>query len=125
MELLEHLPTCPRHPPGKAQHYLGKKSRTPSVKTRVVETKQKFSGNLENITFTLFTFCLLCFHFYSFAPALLFSLFFILFYTELIFLWCSAFFGQRVARKARQPESSMGCSSVDCGVALSRDIRIT
>jgi hypothetical protein len=52
-----------------AWHHMGKKSRTPSVETRVVETKQRFSGSLENILFTLFTFCLLCFHFSFFCSS--------------------------------------------------------
>jgi fatty acid desaturase len=78
-------------------HHMGKKSRTPSVETRVVKTKKKFSGRLENISTTLFTFCLLCFHFFILLLQLFFfRCFLLLFYTERIFLRCSAFFGQRV-----------------------------
>jgi hypothetical protein len=57
-------------------HHMAKRSRTLLVEARVVETKQKFSRSLENITFNLFTFLYSVSIFHSFAPALLLLLFF-------------------------------------------------
>jgi hypothetical protein len=71
---------------------MGKKSRTPSEEARVVETKQKFSGSLENILFALFTFRLLCFHFsFFFSSSSSFVVFLLFILHRFIFLWCSAF----------------------------------
>jgi hypothetical protein len=41
-------------------YHMGKKSRTPSGETQLVEMKQKISGSLENILFTLFPFLFFC-----------------------------------------------------------------
>jgi hypothetical protein len=99
--------TVPQQSTNFASHRMGKRRRTPSVEARVVETKQKFCGSLENISFTLFTFILIFFHFHFFHPHFLhfhffhFHFFFfvssssVFFYFSLIqpyFLLCSAFF---------------------------------
>jgi hypothetical protein len=77
---------------------MGKKSRTPSVETRVVETKQKFSGSLENILFTLFTFCLPYFHFLFFCSSSSSFVVFYYYFTPTYFPLVFGFFWPEGAR---------------------------
>jgi hypothetical protein len=77
---------------------MGKeRAELPSVEARVVETKQKFAGSLENILFTLFTFLLLCFHFPFFCSSSSFFVVFYFYFTPTYFPLVFGFFGQRVA----------------------------
>jgi hypothetical protein len=64
-----------------------KKSRTPSAQAQVVETKQKFSGSLEDF------FCSICIYFtpFPFLILFLYLFFFCCPLHGLHFFWCSAF----------------------------------
>jgi hypothetical protein len=75
---------------------MGKESRTPSVEARVVETKQNFSGSLENVLFTLFThFCSISIvHFFFLLQLFSFYCFLLLFYTDLFSFGVRLFLGR-------------------------------
>jgi hypothetical protein len=107
---------------------MGKKSRTPSVEARVVDTKQRAFGSLENVlllVYLSFTFSPFS-SFFSFLFLFSFSLFFsflvfLLYYSFVVFLtflldglvffWCSAFLSQRVVIHHRTQHNKHGPSS--------------
>jgi hypothetical protein len=80
---------------------MGKeRAELPSVEARVVETKQKFAGSLENILFTLFTFLLLCFHFSLFCSSSSFFVVFYFYFTPTLFSFGVRFFRSEGGRSA-------------------------
>ena len=83
------------------RHLMGKRSRTPSVETRVVQTKEKLSGSLEKLFLLYLHLLYSVFISYLFTPSLLLLLFFTLFYTNLFS------FGVRLFLTTGYPEGTV------------------